>query len=55
MAHAKERIGVLNIIDGKTDQTAVTNAVSEMIEVHKVVAIGGLGCVLASAVLRRYR
>lgn len=29
-------------IDGKTDQTAVTNAVSEMIEVHKVVAIGGL-------------
>ncbi len=29
-------------IDGKTDQTAVTNAVSEMIDVHKVVAIGGL-------------
>ncbi|MDW8070287.1 MAG: ABC transporter substrate-binding protein [Anaerolineae bacterium] len=29
-------------IDGKTDQTAVTNAVSEMINVHKVVAIGGL-------------
>ena len=29
-------------IDGKTDQTAVTNAVSEMIEVHGVVAIGGL-------------
>lgn len=29
-------------IDGKTDQTAVTNAVSEMIEVHQVVAIGGL-------------
>ncbi|MCL4298851.1 MAG: ABC transporter substrate-binding protein [Anaerolineae bacterium] len=29
-------------IDGKTDQTAVTNAVSEMIEVNQVVAIGGL-------------
>ena len=29
-------------IDGKTDQTTCTNAVSEMIEVHKVVAIGGL-------------
>ena len=29
-------------IDGKTDQTAVTNAVSEMINVHKVVAIAGL-------------
>lgn len=29
-------------IDGKTDQTTVTNAVAEMIEVHKVVAIGGL-------------
>jgi branched-chain amino acid transport system substrate-binding protein len=29
-------------IDGKTDQTAVTNAVSEMIDVHQVVAIGGL-------------
>ncbi|NOZ26852.1 MAG: ABC transporter substrate-binding protein [Chloroflexi bacterium] len=29
-------------IDGKTDQTTVTNAVSEMINVHKVVAIGGL-------------
>jgi branched-chain amino acid transport system substrate-binding protein len=29
-------------IDGKTDQTAVTNAVSEMIEVHEVIAIGGL-------------
>jgi branched-chain amino acid transport system substrate-binding protein len=29
-------------IDGKTDQAANTNAVSEMIEVHKVVAIGGL-------------
>jgi branched-chain amino acid transport system substrate-binding protein len=29
-------------IDGKTDQTAVTNAVSEMINVHGVVAIGGL-------------
>jgi branched-chain amino acid transport system substrate-binding protein len=29
-------------IDGKTDQTAVTNAVSEMINVHNVVAIGGL-------------
>ncbi|PWH19594.1 MAG: amino acid ABC transporter substrate-binding protein, partial [Ardenticatenia bacterium] len=29
-------------IDGKTDQTAVTSAVSEMINVHKVVAIGGL-------------
>lgn len=29
-------------IDGKTDQTAVTNAVSEMIEVHGVVAMGGL-------------
>lgn len=29
-------------IDGKTDQTAVTNAVSEMIEVNEVVAIGGL-------------
>jgi branched-chain amino acid transport system substrate-binding protein len=29
-------------IDGKTDQTAVTNAVSEMISVHGVVAIGGL-------------
>ena len=29
-------------IDGKTDQTAVTNAVSEMVDVHKVVAIGGL-------------
>src|SRR4030065_15448 len=28
--------------DGKTDQTAVTNAVSEMINVHNVVAIGGL-------------
>jgi branched-chain amino acid transport system substrate-binding protein len=30
-------------IDGKTDQTAITNAVSEMIEVHGVVAMGGLG------------
>lgn len=29
-------------IDGKTDQTATTNAASEMINVHKVVAIGGL-------------
>jgi branched-chain amino acid transport system substrate-binding protein len=29
-------------IDGKTDQAAVTSAVSEMIDVHKVVAIGGL-------------
>jgi branched-chain amino acid transport system substrate-binding protein len=29
-------------IDGKTDQTTVTNAVSEMIEVNGVVAIGGL-------------
>lgn len=29
-------------IDGQTDQTAVTNAVSEMINVHEVVAIGGL-------------
>lgn len=29
-------------IDGKTDQTAVTNAVAEMIEVNGVVAIGGL-------------
>jgi len=29
-------------IDGQTDQTAVTNAVSEMIEVNGVVAIGGL-------------
>jgi branched-chain amino acid transport system substrate-binding protein len=29
-------------IDGKTDQTAVTNAVSEMINVHRVVAMGGL-------------
>ncbi|HXV97565.1 MAG TPA: ABC transporter substrate-binding protein, partial [Anaerolineae bacterium] len=29
-------------IDGKTDQTAVTNAVAEMIEVNQVVAIGGL-------------
>lgn len=29
-------------IDGKTDQTTVTNAVSEMIDVHQVVAIGGL-------------
>ncbi|GAB4560564.1 MAG: ABC transporter substrate-binding protein [Anaerolineae bacterium] len=29
-------------IDGKSDQTAVTNAVSEMINVHKVVAIAGL-------------
>ena len=30
-------------IDGKTDQTALTSAVSEMINVHKVVAMGGLG------------
>lgn len=29
-------------IDGKTDQTATTNAASEMINVHKVVTIGGL-------------
>lgn len=29
-------------IDGKTDQATVTNAVSEMINVHNVVAIGGL-------------
>jgi branched-chain amino acid transport system substrate-binding protein len=29
-------------IDGKTDQTAVTSAVSEMINVHGVVVIGGL-------------
>lgn len=29
-------------IDGKSDQTTVTNAVSEMIEVHEVVVIGGL-------------
>lgn len=29
-------------IDGKTDQTAGINAVSELITVHKVVAIGGL-------------
>ncbi len=29
-------------IDGKTDQTTVVNAVSEMIEVHGAVAIGGL-------------
>ncbi|HMR68201.1 MAG TPA: ABC transporter substrate-binding protein, partial [Anaerolineae bacterium] len=29
-------------IDGKTDQTTVTNAVSEMIEVNGVVAIGGV-------------
>lgn len=29
-------------IDGKSDQTATTSAVTEMIEVHKVVAIGGL-------------
>jgi branched-chain amino acid transport system substrate-binding protein len=29
-------------IDGKTDQTTLTNAVSEMINVHKVVAMGGL-------------
>ena len=29
-------------IDGKTDQTTVTNAMSEMIDVHNVVAIGGL-------------
>jgi branched-chain amino acid transport system substrate-binding protein len=29
-------------IDGKTDQTATTSAASEMINVHKVVAIGGL-------------
>ncbi|HXF60236.1 MAG TPA: ABC transporter substrate-binding protein [Caldilineaceae bacterium] len=29
-------------IDGKTDQTTVTNAVAEMIDVHQVVAIGGL-------------
>lgn len=29
-------------IDGKSDQTATTSAVTELIEVHKVVAIGGL-------------
>ena len=29
-------------IDGKSDQTTVTNAMSEMIDVHHVVAIGGL-------------
>ncbi|MCS7060211.1 MAG: ABC transporter substrate-binding protein, partial [Anaerolineae bacterium] len=29
-------------IDGKTDQTATTSAASEMINVHQVVAIGGL-------------
>ncbi len=29
-------------IDGKSDQTTVTNAMSEMIDVHNVVAIGGL-------------
>lgn len=29
-------------IDGQSDQTAVTNAVSEMINVHDAVAIGGL-------------
>jgi branched-chain amino acid transport system substrate-binding protein len=29
-------------IDGKTDQTTLTNAVSEMINVHHVVAMGGL-------------
>ena len=29
-------------IDGKSDQTTVTNAMSEMIDVHDVVAIGGL-------------
>lgn len=29
-------------IDGKTDQTTLTNAVSEMINVHNVVAMGGL-------------
>jgi branched-chain amino acid transport system substrate-binding protein len=29
-------------IDGKTDQTTLTNAVSEMINVHQVVAMGGL-------------
>ncbi|MCS6882860.1 MAG: ABC transporter substrate-binding protein [Oscillochloridaceae bacterium] len=29
-------------VDGKTDQTTTTNAASELINVHKVVAIGGL-------------
>lgn len=29
-------------IDGKSDQTATTSAATELIEVHKVVAIGGL-------------